>query len=290
MIKYNPKDWFGLIFQFHKSDTFRKMFWVLIAFGFACGIIVFLELKYQEQFGFKSTVTIHSLLGFVISLFLVFRTNTAYDRWWEGRKQWGAMVNNTRNFAIKVHAAAPQHTEHLNWLRTMVPNYVFAFKEHLRQGVNHQDLQDLTPEEASRYQAAEHVPNIIAKDLYARLHAMYKDNVISGDQLITLDKELKSFTDILGACERIKNTPIPFSYSLFIKKFIFVYCFTLPFGLVFDFSWLTIPICMFILYIFGSIELLAEEIEDPFGRDTNDLPLDDLATKIRANVAEILQS
>lgn len=288
MVRYNPKDWFGLVFQFHKSDTFRQLGWVLLAFTIFALMVVAVELYFFDNMQFTSTTAIHSLLGFVIGLFLVFRTNTAYDRWWEGRKQWGAMVNNTRNFAIKVKAAAPDDETSLRYFQRMVPNYVFAFKEHLRQGVNFSELKDLSEPEKSRYEAAEHVPNLIASDLYARLHEMYREETISGDQLLTLDKELKSLTDILGACERIRNTPIPYSYSLFLKKFIFVYTATLPFGLAFDFGWMAVPICTFVLYVFGSIELLAEEIEDPFGLDTNDLPTDDLSHKIRNNVAEII--
>ena len=86
MKKYNPKDWFGLIFEFHKSDTLRRLLYVLLIYGAYASLIVYLELHYTN---FKSTISIHSLLGFVIGLLLVFRTNTAYDRWWEGRKVLG---------------------------------------------------------------------------------------------------------------------------------------------------------------------------------------------------------
>lgn len=288
MIRYNPKDWFSLIFQFHRSDTFRQLGWILLFFALFATIVVAIELYFFDDIQFTSTTAIHSLMGFVIGLFLVFRTNTAYDRWWEGRKQWGAMVNNTRNFAMKIKAAAPDDEASLRYFQNMVPNYVFAFKEHLRNGVDFDEILGLTEEQIIRYSAANHVPNLIAADLYARLHQMYREKSITGDQLITLDKELKSFTDILGACERIRYTPIPYSYSLFLKKFIFVYTVTLPFGLAFDFGWVAVPISTFVLYVFSSIELLAEEIEDPFGRDTNDLPLDNLSNKIRGNVAEII--
>ena len=116
----------------------------------------------------------------------------------------------------------------------------------------------------------------------------YHTKVINGDQLITLDKEVKAFTDIIGGCERIRKTPIPYSYSLFLKKFIFLYIITIPFGMVYDFNYWTIPIAAVILYVLGSIELIAEEIEDPFGRDANDLPTDNLAKTIERNVFEIL--
>jgi len=220
---------------------------------------------------------------------LVFRTNSAYDRWWEGRKQWGAMVNNCRNFAIKIDSMLPTQDKNSRALyQHLIPNYVFALKEHLREGVI---LEEIKPSEylsREELNSKEHIPNYIAQKMYRKLQELYRDKTISGNQLITIDRELNAFTDILGACERIRNTPIPFSYNLFLKKFIFVYTLTLPFGLAHDFHYWTVPIATFVLYIFGSLELLAEEIEDPFGRDTNDLDTDGLATKIEANVIEIL--
>ena len=101
MIKYNPKNWFGLIFEFHKSDTLRKLIYVLIIYSLFSLLIVYLELHYTN---FESTIAIHSLIGFIIGLLLVFRTNTAYDRWWEGRKLVGALVNTSRNLALKLNA------------------------------------------------------------------------------------------------------------------------------------------------------------------------------------------
>ena len=103
-----------------------------------------------------------------------------------------------------------------------------------------------------------------------------------------MDKEVKGFTDHIGMCERIKNTPIPFSYSMYIKKFIFIYSITLPLGFVSLFHWFTILVTLFIFYFLITIELIAEEIEEPFGHDDNDLPTDDLAQKIGVNVREIL--
>jgi putative membrane protein len=289
MIAYNPREWFGLIFRFHKSDTFRQMFWVLFFFSIATVGLVYAELHFKQLHIFSNTIQIHSLLGFVIGLLLVFRTNSAYDRWWEGRKQWGALVNNCRNIAIKTNAAVPEgEKESRQLFSDLVPLYVYAMKEHLRNGVKIKALPEQDFVSKSEMARSSHIPNLIASKLYAELHRLYKVKVISGDQLITLDKEFKALTDIIGACERIKNTPIPFSYNLFLKKFIFAYTITLPFGLAHDFHYWTVPISVFVLYIFGSLELLAEEIEDPFGLDTNDLPTDDLADKINDNVREIL--
>ena len=282
MIKYNPKDWFGLIFRFHQSDTFRKMFWVLIAVGIYSGIVVYIELRFQDYLNFKSTTQVHSLLGFVLALLLVFRTNSDYDRWWEGRKLWGSLVNNTRNFSLKLNAFLPDNANKAFW-RNNIINYTFAVKEHLRNGVKKEEMQDAK----DGLFAHEHIPNIIASDMYKELNRLYTSKTITGDELFLLDKELKAFTDIVGACERIRKTPIPFSYSLFLKKFIFLYTMTMPFGMVYDFKFWTIPIVCLILYVLGSIELIGEEIEDPFGLEPNDLPTDALANTIKANVSEI---
>ena len=99
MVDYNPKDWFSLIFKFHKSDTFRKLFILMICVAIYSAIIVYIE---EEHYPVKSSNVAHSLLGFVISLLLVFRTNTAYDRWWEGRRQFGALLNSSRSLALKL--------------------------------------------------------------------------------------------------------------------------------------------------------------------------------------------
>jgi len=290
MIRYDPKSWFGLIFKFHKSDTFQQMFWVLIAFAVFTGVVVYIELAYKEYFSFKSTTAIHSLLGFVIGLLLVFRTNTAYERWWEGRKQWGALVNSSRNFALKLNAILPPELkEERRFFNTLIIDFVFALKEHLRKGVKFEELDGDGIENWDKIKSAVHVPNAIISEVQKKVQKLYSSSVITGDQLINLDKEMKDLIDILGACERIRNTPIPYSYSLFLKKFIFAYTVTMPLGLVFDFQYWSIPIVTFVLYVFGSLELIAEEIEDPFGVDANDLPTDDLARKIKANVTEIFE-
>jgi len=289
MIKYNPRQWFGLIFRFHKSDTFRQMFWVLVFYALWTVVLVYAELHIEELLMFSNAFEIHSLLGFVIGLLLVFRTNSAYDRWWEGRIQWGAMVNNARNFSIKISAMLSQDDiESKEFYKVLIPNYVYAMKEHLRKGVKLEELEDNSYLPNSVLAETDHIPNRIAKEMYSRLHQLHKSGKVNGDQLITIDKELKAFTDIIGACERIKSTPIPFSYNLFLKKFIFVYTLTLPLGMAEDFHYWTVPISTFILYVFSSLELLAEEIEDPFGTDSNDLDTDGISDKIKANVIEIL--
>ena len=286
MIKYNPKEWFSLIFEFHKSDTLRKMIYILLLYCIYSLAIVYVELTYTE---FKSTITIHSLIGFVLGLLLVFRTNTAYDRWWEGRKLLGALVNTSRNLALKINTFLPQDsTVKRKFFAQMISNYCFSMKNHLRDKRIPSELvlnQNLTEEEVNNI---EHLPNLVAEKIFSETKNMYQEKLITDNIYITIDDQIKLYTDIIGGCERIKKTPIPYSYNIFLKKIIFIYTMTLPIGLAIDFQYWTIPISLFVLYILVSLELLAEEIEDPFGEDTNDLPVDNICQTIKKNVDEIL--
>lgn len=294
MISYNPKDWFTFIFRFHKADTFRQLLPLILAICLYSGIIAFLELEYwklSEESYVRNIPVMHTLLGFAISMLLVFRTNTAYDRWWEGRKLWGSLVNNSRNLAMKLASILPKEdTEQRSFFRKIIPAYAYALHNHLHKEKTRVELFE---EEEHKHvfkqiDQKKHVPNQLALLMYRHIQALQKENKISGEQLLFLNAELQSFTDICGACERIKNTPIPFSYSVFIKKFIFFYIMTLPFGYVFQLGFYIIPVVAFVFYVLASLELIAEEIEDPFGGDANDVPTELLSQNIQRHIAEIL--
>jgi putative membrane protein len=287
MVSYNTKDWFTFIFRFHKADTFRQLIPIMIAIGIYCWIIEYFEVEYwnlSNTSNIKNITIMHGMLGFVISLLLVFRTNTAYDRWWEGRKLWGSLVNNSRNLSIKL-AAILEQEEDRAFFRKMIPNYASVLHQHLNDKDTARQLFDDLDLEIDHHK---HKPNQIAKLIYEKVHRLHKQGKISGDQLITINSELISFTDICGACERIKNTPIPYSYSAFIKKFIFFYVMTLPFGYSFTLGYWVIPVVVFIFYVLASLELIAEEIEDPFGVDQNDLPTRKIAENIKKHVEELI--
>ena len=141
MIKYNPKNWFGLIFEFHKSDTLRKLIGILIVYAIFSFVIVYVEIHYTK---FESTISIHSLMGFIIGLLLVFRTNTAYDRWWEGRKLIGALVNTSRNLALKINALVEENDlTNKKFYSSMIANYCYSMKEHLRDNRNIDELESI---------------------------------------------------------------------------------------------------------------------------------------------------
>ncbi|KIA86804.1 bestrophin family protein [Flavobacterium sp. AED] len=287
MISYNTKDWFTFIFRFHKADTFRTLFPIMLAIGAYSGIIGYLEVEYwqlADNSYVKNITIMHGMLGFVISLLLVFRTNTAYDRWWEGRKMWGSLVNNSRNFAIKLSVIL-QDEKDRNYFRKMIPSYASILHKHLNDADTSKQLFDDVDLEIDHHK---HKPNQVAKMLFQKINDLYTSKKITGDQLIILNAEVLSFTEICGACERIKNTPIPYSYSAFIKKFIFFYVMTLPFGYSFSLGYYVAPVVVFIFYVLASLELIAEEIEDPFGTDENDLPTHKIAENIKKHVEELI--
>lgn len=234
--------------------------------------------------------SVHSLLGIVLGLFLVFRTNTAYDKWWEGRKIWGALVNDCRNLALKLDAFLALEEKALRRrMCDLITNYPKVLKEHLRDNKVGKSLVD-RQNQLTDIAKWDHQPNYIASKIYQEITSMFNSGKINGEQLFLLDKEIKGLTDHLGACERIKNTPIPYAYNMYMKKFIFLYSLTLPLGFINDFGYWTIPVTLFIFYFLVTIEFIAEEIEEPFGLDENDLPTDELSDKINDSVVEILLS
>lgn len=289
---YNNKAWISSLFTISKADTARKLAPLILFIVLYSLAIAFWELEYLHlgnNSWVKNIPTLHSLLGFAISILLVFRTNTAYDRWWEGRKLWGALVNNSRNLALKLDVMLEEEdTDSRSFFRTTIPLYAEVLKTHLQSEITRLALDEKEHPELGDIDTGKHVPNQIAKLMMQRVNALYKSGSISGDQLIVLNGEISSFTDICGACERIKNTPIPQSYSAFIKKFIFFYVMTLPFGYVFTLGYYVAPIVGFVFYVLGSLELVAEEIEDPFGTDDNDLPMQKMASNIQKHIAEII--
>jgi ion channel-forming bestrophin family protein len=295
MIQYNPKDWFTFIFRIHKADTVRALAKMLIALSIYCLVIVLLEkeiLHLRDTNSIKNLPILHTLLGAVISLLLVFRTNTAYDRWWEGRKLLGALTNTSRALAIKLNAylATSSLEENRQYFKISIPFFALSLRNHLLKASTATELfsEDIYQRIIEDLDLEAHIPNQVVNNMVKQANELYKSGTITDIQFINILNDLQEFTNICGACERIKNTPIPFSYSAFLKKFIFIYIMTMPFGFVFNLGYWCIPVVVFIFYVLASLELIAEEIEEPFGDDINDLPFELIAKNIKKHVNQIL--
>jgi putative membrane protein len=286
---YNVKNW-KEAFRFNRHDTLRSLLPLLLLFGlYTFGVDWWLNRNSQmlEQPVLRNLGVVHGLLGFVISLLLVFRTNTAYDRWWEGRKLWGGLINTSRNLSLRIDAVLPpENSVERAWFRRYIPLYAAVLDRHLKSETLELSLdEDFDDEPLDRNG---HLPNQVASRLHRRIMHLHHNGSIGQAAMFSLQQDLGQLTDICGACERIKNTPIPFSYASFIKRFILLYLCTLPWSLAVTLNYWNIPVLLFVMYALSSLEVIAEEIEEPFGNDPNDLPTGRMAERIRADVHSIL--
>lgn len=291
MIYYKTNhNWFGDIRHLAKSWTMVRIMRSVIAIGVYTTVVCLAMEWYNLEQYITMNISAFSLLGVILSIFLVFRTNSAYDRWWEARKQWGALVNNTRNLAIYVHSMFPKDDKDVrHFMAKYIANFCIALVEHLREGTKLDKLVYLHDDERAEYETKGHIPNHIALQIFERIAEGHRNGEINEGDYINIKAQHQSLLDILGACERIKKTPIPFSYAVYLKIFITAYGLLLPFALFTTFHLGTIPLVMFIFFSLLGIELMGEEIEDPFGLDCNDLPTGDIAHTIKMNVFEILE-
>jgi putative membrane protein len=238
---------------------------------------------------------VFSLLGLILSIILVFRTNTAYDRWYEGRRQWGTLVNHSRNLAIQIDACFPaEDRDSRAEFARLIANFAFALRDHLRGDAKPEALippacHDVDGDEVTDIPGSVgHLPARVARAIVTHIHQARRDGAIDGFDILSLKPHTQALLDVAGACERIRKTPIPFSYSVFIKLFITCYALILPVGLAPEYGSLAVPLTMLIVFALLGVELMAEEIEEPFGLDCNDLPIGTIAEGIRSDVAELL--
>lgn len=229
---------------------------------------------------------IHAALGFLLGLLLVFRTNTAYARWWEGRQHWGKLVNDSRNLSIKVFGllAVPEaeRARFCDWIIA----FAYGLKDHLRGKHALNQLPGMADDPAR----PEHVPSYLVSQMTAQVGRWRSTGYLDPFDPLLLDRQLSSFLDVCGACERIRSTPISISYISFIRQSIMLYLLTLPWGLSHEFGNWTVLVVVMVSYFMLGIELLAETVEEPFGEDPDDLDLETICDGIERTVREITES
>ena len=290
MRAYNTKNFLKILVSLHKTDTLKILFPTIFLVGIYCYGVYYLEVEYLHL-NSKSSISnigmIHSLLGFVLSLLLVFRTNTAYDRWWEGRKLWGKLVNDSRNFVIKINSILPENDVKN---RTQIAKYLRFFPYFLASHLSKESTRLVLDEDFSDLQKElqHHPPAELVFLLTKKLYQLKKENKISDTEMLFLDTQLSGFLDVCGGCERIKNTPIPYSYSSFIKKFIIFYVMALPVANVVNLGGFMILIKMFVYYVLISLLLFVVEIEDLFNNYENDIPMEAISQNIERSINLIL--
>ncbi|MGF1512472.1 MAG: bestrophin family protein [Elainellaceae cyanobacterium] len=228
----------------------------------------------------------------VLGLLLVFRTNTAYARFWEGRQLWGSLVNATRNLGrqiwINVQAHSDQERQAKAETVRLLSAFAFAMKHHLR-GESFEDVQRfITPSQFKTLNQAGHVPLQIAFWIGDYLQRQYEGDRLPLYQLHGMQELLNKLVDVLGGSERILKTPIPLAYAIHLKQLLLLYCCALPFLVVDTWGvWTGLVTGIVSFTVFG-IEEIGVEIENPFGHDPNDLPLNAICQTIAQNMEELI--
>jgi putative membrane protein len=226
----------------------------------------------------------HAALTLVLGWLLVFRTNTAYDRWWEARTLWGALVNSTRNLSIKLSHLVSIPGEELGEVRRSLIGFPYALRDHLRSECELSAVPGFERDGT----AVDHVPVYLVQRVYEVLARSLKRGDIDGDELRVIDAELRRYLDICGGCERIYKTRVARSYRVFARQCIFLFLITLPWGIAHDFGYWTIPLTVITAYFMIGLETVAEHVEEPFGYDEDDLDLDGLCLTMERSVREII--
>lgn len=282
MVILEKTSWMTIIFSRHGSVLNRIWKRVLAATIFATVITLLYDFGPLDK---KLTFTIlpFQLIGLALAIFLGFRNNSSYDRFWEGRKLWGRMINITRTLTRQIMTLTDprdgdlQDTERDAFRREMVHRliaYLHAFRHHLRVETDFEDCHPhMNDADYERLVADPNPPIFAMHRMGERFRDAWRSGWIDTFHLPIFETSLTTMTDIQGGCERIKKTPIPFAYTILMHRIVGIYCFSLPFGVYGTIGDLTPVVVLLISYSFFGLDAIGEEIEEPFGTDPNDLPL-----------------
>jgi len=284
MTRYDPHDWTSHLFDV-RGSLVREILGRVTACVIWSAVVVFAHgLVHNRYIDLEIPETAHALLGTALGLLLVFRTNSSYDRFWEGRKLWGGIVNETRNLARQTCVLIARNQDLARTIVLGTIAFPYAVMHRLRSskptGAAIDDVGKLLREHDTPLSLATHITSQIA--------AATQSGLITDVQQMALDHNVQLLIDYLGGCERIHSTPLPFPYAVHLRRALIIYCFTLPFALVKNFGWDTVAATLLIAYVFFGIEEIGVEIEDPFGTDDNDLPLDEICANIERSLRELL--
>lgn len=287
MIDYDAHHWRKHLFAIRGSMVREIMYRVAATTAWALAVAVF-----DEYFIHKTIPSVvHGLVGTALGLLLVFRTNASYDRFWEGRKLWGGIVNETRNLARSSRALiAPREPRlHADIIRWTIA-WTYATMHSLRGRRDLGPLTEALPRGSVKSALeAQHTPFWIATRITQLLNEARKKGYLDTVQTQSIDGNVQLLVDYMGACERIVKTPLPFAYVVHLRRALILYTLTLPFALLKELGWAMVPAVFMVAYIFFRIEEIGVQIEDPFGYDDNDLPLERICSTIEHNLLATIE-
>ncbi len=282
MLNYDPHRWMDHLFDIRGSMV-REIVWRVLFFTFWSIGIVFVHYRY---FPLAISPTVHNLVGTALGLLLVFRTNSSYDRFWEGRKLWGSIINETRNLVRMSEvflAEDPARREQIAFLAKAFP-YAVMYTLRSRRDAFPEFILKADLEQVKSIWNSAHPALEIARKISVVLDSAKREKRIGEWTQLALDQNVQLLVDYLGGCERIHRTPIPFAYMVHLRRALIFYCASLPFALIDVLGWGSVIGTLLVTYVFFGIEEIGVEIEDPFGDDANDLPLETFCLVIEKSV------
>lgn len=258
----------------------------LVAFA-----VVAVERRFPEPFPLAAGIGPFTLIGLALSIFLSFRNGACYDRWWEARRQWGTLIVKTRGVARTLQATlpGPEHAALRRRLLRRLAGFAHALHARLRNGDEAAAAAPWLPEdEAAALRDRPSPTDAVLTHLAADLGVALRDGAV-GDVLYgVFEEKLSALSHVQAACERIHGTPLPFAYTLLLYRTAWLYCLLLPFGLAAPLGWATPVAAALVAYTFFGLDALGDELEEPFGTDANDLPLDALLHVVDGIVLDAL--
>ena len=290
IVKQNPSA-IKLFFTL-RGSILPKVYPQILLIGLISALITNIQHGFPSSFSSYS-VAPFTLLGIALSLFLGFRNNASYQRWWEARGLWGQLVYDARSLCRQalsyIDEDNPIGRDTQRRLIHLSIAFTHAVRHRLRNTSPWEDIERFVdPKYHSKMRQAKNLPDYLMRLMGKELGYCRQQHLLSEQMVQNMDERLNSMTVVLAACERIHNTPLPFAYTLLVHRTTYLYCFMLPFGLVSSLGWVTPVICSVIAYTFFGLDALSEELELPFGLADNQLPLTALSRTIEINLLEAL--
>lgn len=283
MVEYNPKRWSPQLLAVRGSIAPKIILRVaLVVLWSAVVVLIHKHVRHIEI-----PPTVHTLVGLALGLLLVFRTNSSYERFWEGRKSWGRIINSSRNIARTASSLLKTQRATLELILLWTAAFPYASMNSLRRTRGLGPIESrLPPAAVAEVLAAAHVPLAVAQQISLALARHRSDGTFAERCIIYLDDMVRRLVDEIGECERIQNTPLPFAYVVHLRRALVLYLTTLPFVLVDPFGWLTTVCMLLISYVLLGIDEIGVEIENPFGTDSNDLPIESFCSGVEKIILE----
>ena len=230
-----------------------------------------------------------TIFGIILSIFLSFRNNASYERWWEGRKLWGTLIATSRHISRDSYVLPAQQRRVLMYRVMLFCNLLRNRLRNQNQPIDfYQNKVNLTPADYEALFPHIHAPQFILESVQKELVSALKTGEISDIIYQGLNQQIVELGNVQAGCDRILSTPLPFSYSVLLHRTVYCFCFILPFSLEASLGIWTPILVGLIAYLFLGLDALSEQLEEPFGLQDNDLPLNSMVRLIEREMLSSL--